>query len=121
MGGAWICSAFRNEGAGLASSLITQAVAATRARWPDVPELGMVTFLDRDEVKPIRARRGTVVMGPHVLIHIGKPYVTMWGRTWILAGFKPDGETKGGLLAFRLCPCRMPPPEAAVGSQATMF
>lgn len=44
--GAWMCSAFRNEGDELSSTLITAAVAATRWRWPDVPALGMVTFVD---------------------------------------------------------------------------
>ena len=36
-GGAWVCSAFRNEGAGKASDMITEAVAATRHRYPDTP------------------------------------------------------------------------------------
>lgn len=31
--GAWVCSAFRNEGAGVASELIREALAATCARW----------------------------------------------------------------------------------------
>src|SRR5215213_4045554 len=45
-GGAWLCSAFRNEGAAAASTLITEAVAATRAFYGEPPPLGMVTFLD---------------------------------------------------------------------------
>src|SRR6185312_8205621 len=44
--GAWICSAFRSEGAGRASDLIRLAVAATRAHYGDPPPLGIVTFLD---------------------------------------------------------------------------
>ena len=54
--GAWVCSAFRNEGAGRASDLIRQAVAATRAYWGEPPELGLVTFIDRRKVTPIKVR-----------------------------------------------------------------
>ena len=68
--GAWMCSAFRNEGAGIASELILEAVAATRAYFGEPPEQGMVTFIDRKKVKP------TMVHG-----------VPTWGRTYALAGF----------------------------------
>lgn len=98
--GAWVCSAFRREGGDIvASEMITQAVAATRWRWPEVPELGMVTFIDPEKVKPTRVRGRDV-----------------WGWTWMRAGFVPDGETKGGLLAFRLTPDRMSAPEPALAS-----
>ncbi len=49
--GAWVNSCFRNEGAGLSSTLIREAVAATRAIWGEPPDLGMVTFVDRRHVK----------------------------------------------------------------------
>src|SRR5688572_3244184 len=49
--GAWVCSAFRNEGRVLSSVLIRQAVACTRWQWPDVPSLGMITFIDPNKVK----------------------------------------------------------------------
>lgn len=88
--GAWVCSAFRNEGAGLSSDLIRQAVAATRARWPDIPDLGMVTFVDADKTKRKRDP----------------------GRCFRKAGFKPCGHTKGGLVALRLAPADMPQPSA---------
>lgn len=91
--GAWICSAFRSEGAGRASDLIRMAVAATLAHYGEAPALGMVTFVDREKVRPTMVR--------------GAP---TWGWTWIKAGFDPAGETKGGLLALRLAPDRMPPP-----------
>ena len=94
--GAWICSAFRNEQAGIASDLIRQAVSATRAVFGDPPTLGMITFIDTKMVKPI-------------MVH-GTP---TWGRTYELAGFRPVGKTKGGLLAFQLLPEDMPPPERA--------
>lgn len=93
--GAWVCSAFRNEGAGVASDLIRTAIACSRHMLGDPPELGMVTFLDRRHVQPIKVRG-----------------VETWGRTWLLAGFTPVGETKGGLLAFRMEPGNMPAPTA---------
>lgn len=102
--GAWVCSAFRREGGERASDLISAAVAATRAHWPDVPALGLVTFLDRAKVRPVRVRG-----------------VETWGRTWALAGFEPDGETAGGLLALRLRPERMPAPRAAMTVQRSLF
>ena len=49
--GAWMNSLFRNEGAGLSSELIREAVAATRYFWPDVPDLGMITFVDAGKVR----------------------------------------------------------------------
>ncbi len=97
--GAWVCSIFRSEGAGQASALILDAVASTRAKYP-VPERGMVTFVNRDRVKPTMVR--------------GNP---TWGWTWLKAGFEPDGETEGGLLAFRLRPENMPEPALAVGQK----
>ncbi|BBI32463.1 hypothetical protein [Cohnella abietis] len=102
--GAWICSAFRNEGAGTASEMITQAIAATRAHFGDPPELGMITFIDRKKVKP------TIVRGKEI-----------WGWTWIKAGFKQVGETKGGLLAFQLLPANMPQSQQAIGTQQHLF
>ena len=91
--GAWICSAFRSEGEGKASQLIEDAVAATRAFWPDIPDLGMITFIDRKKVRPIKVRG-----------------VPTWGRTYIKAGFEYAGETKGGLMALQLRPENMPLP-----------
>ena len=75
--GAWGCSAFRNEGAGQASDLIRAAVASTVEKWPDVPELGMVSFIDPSKVepRPIRGRK-------------------TWGHSWFEAGFQHVGYTK---------------------------
>lgn len=100
-GGAWICSAFRSEGAGCASELIRQAVAATRAHYGEPPALGMVTFVNRDKVRP-RMVRGKKV----------------WGWSYLKAGFTEIGETKSGLLALQLLPESMPGPLAA--NQRTM-
>lgn len=98
--GAWINSLFRKECDGLASEFITAAVAATRYEWPDTPDLGMVTFIDPRKVAPIK-RRG----------------VDVWGYSYLQAGFRPVGETKGGLLAFQLLPADMPAPAPALNTQ----
>tara|TARA_Y100000034_G_C6655749_1_gene287254 strand:+ start:58 stop:558 length:501 start_codon:yes stop_codon:yes gene_type:complete len=97
--GAWVCSAFRNEGAGLSSTLIREAVAATRWKWPEVPDLGMITFIDPDKV---RRKRDP-------------------GRCFIRAGFERCGETKGGLLAFQLLPDAMPAPVAPLGTTVELL
>lgn len=94
--GAWINSAFRQEGAGIASELIRQAVAATRAHYGEPPELGMVTFINREKVRP-------------TMVH-GTP---TWGWSYRKAGFVEAGETKGGLLALQMLPDAMPSPRAA--------
>jgi hypothetical protein len=91
--GAWMCSAFRNEGEVLSSLLIREAVAATRWNYGDAPELGMVTFVDTAKVR-----------------HKRDP-----GRCFLKAGFTKCGHTKGGLLALRLRPEDMPEAEAPNG------
>src|SRR5262245_20913880 len=68
--GTWVNSIFRKECEGEASAYIRDAVAATRAKWPDVPELGMVTFIDPEHVKPRKIR--------------GRP---TWGHAYFAAGF----------------------------------
>ena len=96
--GAWVCSCFRNESSLLASELNTQALAATRAIWgapPEIPSVvgpvGMVSFIDREQVKP------TIVRG-----------VEVYGWTWLKAGWEVIGETKGGLLALGIRSDRIP-------------
>lgn len=110
-GGDWVCSAFRNEGASLSSDLIREAVAVTRwfkmreTSWLAQPEPGMVTFVNRDKVRPKRDP----------------------GRCYLKAGFKRVGETKGGLVALRLAvedmPAPSPPsdPVAVVRGQVLLF
>ena len=102
--GAWVCSAFRNEGAGRASDMIDDAVAATGAYYGDAPPLGMITFLDRSKVRPVRRRS-----------------VDTWGDCWARAGFKHVGETKGGLMAWQLLPADMPSPRPAQGTAQRLF
>ena len=91
-GGAWICSAFRNEGPQLSSTLIRQAVSATLHEYGEAPELGMVTFVNAAKV---RRKRDP-------------------GRCYLRAGFSRCGMTKGGLIALQMRPQDMPSPAAAL-------
>jgi hypothetical protein len=91
--GAWECSLFRNEGAGLSSDLITEAVAATRWKYGIPPDEGFVTFVDSSEVRD------------------GEP-----GYCFRCAGWERDGYTEGGLHVWHLPPCEMPDPKAPVGA-----
>ena len=93
--GAWVCSAFRSEDAGKASDLIRDAVAATSWYYGEPPGLGMVSFIDRSKVSPIKVRG-----------------IPTWGYSWRKAGFTEAGETKGGLLVMQLLPKAMPGPTA---------
>jgi len=78
--GAWVCSAFRNEGAGLSSEMVRSAVAATRAVLGEAPPRGFVTFVDPEQT---RRKRDP-------------------GRCFVRAGFFRTGRTKGGLVALRM-------------------
>jgi len=91
--GAWICSAFRNEGQGLSSTLIREAVAATLWRWETPPDLGMVTFVDQSKT---RSKKDP-------------------GYCFQCAGFERVGKTKSGLVSLQLLPDKMPEPEPALG------
>ncbi len=96
--GAWVCSAFRNERPDLylSSELVLEAVAATRWYWPQVPPLGMVTFVDPTKT---RTKRDP-------------------GRCFRRAGFVEVGRTKeDDLVALQLRPQDMPPAEAPLGAQ----
>lgn len=97
--GAWVCSAFRNEGPLLSSELIRQAVAATRWRYGEPPALGMVTFVDTTRVRRKRD----------------------WGRCYRRAGFRQVGFTQGGLVALQLLPAEMPEPAPPLGAQLELI
>lgn len=97
--GAWECAIFRNEGAGRSSDLIRQAVAATRAHYGEPPVEGMITFVDPDQVR-----------------QKADP-----GHCFIIAGFRPCGETQSGLRVLRLAPERMPPPCPLTWSGWSLF
>ena len=96
--GAWVCSAFRNEGLGLSSELIREALAATVWKWPEIPDLGMVTFVNTEKV---RRKRDP-------------------GRCYRKAGFRPIGHTAGGLVALGIGPDEMPEPCAPIIRQQTL-
>lgn len=97
--GAWVCSAFRNEGPQLSSELIKAAVAATVAHYGQAPAIGMITFVD---TRKTRRKRDP-------------------GRCFRRAGFVPVGETKGGLIALQLSPDHMPAPIYARGETPPIF
>lgn len=102
--GAWINSLFRNEGAGLSSELIRQAVAATRAHYGEPPALGMVTFVDETKIAAPR--------GPHARA----------GQCYRLAGFREIGRTKvNNLIALQLLPEDMPPAQPFGGQQIGLW
>lgn len=97
-GGAWICSAFRNEGSHLSSELIREAVAATLSIYGPAPELGMVTFVDPTKTRKKRDP----------------------GRCYLRAGFSRCGETKGGLIALQMLPAEMPEPRQPMEQNFTL-
>ena len=91
--GAWENTLFRNEGAGLSSDLILEALAATRAAWGDPPAIGTITMIDVDAVR-----------------HKRDP-----GRCYRRAGFVPVGWTsKRHRLVLRLYPELHPQSRAAL-------
>ncbi len=102
--GAWVCSAFRNEGAAKSSDLIRDALAATRFVYGDPPELGLISFIDERKVRPTKVRGQDV-----------------YGWTWLKAGARVAGRTKGGLLAVQFTPDVIPPPSMAIGFQADLL
>jgi len=97
--GAWVNSLFRREEGPKASDLILEAVSATRWRWPEVPALGMITFVD---ARKVRKKRDP-------------------GRCYIRAGFKHVGHSKDGKLAFQLLPEDMPEAVPPAGAQLRLI
>jgi hypothetical protein len=100
LGDAWICTLFRNEGAGLSSELIRDAIAATRAIWGDPPAGGTLTFVDAGAV---RRKRDP-------------------GRCFLKAGFRRlDRLTKDrGLVILALDADAHPPAAEPIGHQAAL-
>jgi len=98
--GAWVNSLFRNEGDCLSSDLIRQAVAATRWKWGDPPEQGMVTFVDTTKIRKKRD----------------------FGRCYRKAGFQHVGQTVDrNLMVFQLGPEQMPESCAPTETQIELF
>lgn len=96
--GAWVNSCFRNESDEVASSLIRAAVAATRFEWPEVPALGMVSFIDPRAVRPRMVR--------------SRP---TWGHSYFAAGFRHVGYTRRGLWVMQMTADQMPAAAPADG------
>lgn len=99
--GAMVNSLFRREiqCPHLASDLIVAALAATRARWDELPALGMVSFVDAAKT---RRKRDP-------------------GRCYRRAGWTHVGFTKGGLWAFQIKPQDWPDSNPAIGAQLDLF
>lgn len=85
--GAMVNSLFRRESGPIASDLIVAATAATRAHWPDLPPLGIVSFVDATKT---RRKRDP-------------------GRCYRRAGWTHVGFTASGLFVFQLKPEDFPP------------
>lgn len=97
--GAWVNSLFRRERGALASELIRAAVAVTRWRWPEIPPLGMVTFVDPAKVEAKR-----------------QP-----GWCYKKAGFRKVGRTGSGLDAWQMTPSDMPAPSPPSNAPLELF
>lgn len=96
----WTCTIFRNEGAGLSSELILEAIAATRWHWGEPPADGFITFVDPGKVRKKRDP----------------------GRCFLRAGFELVGRSKRrGFITLQLKPENMPAPEQYVGAQMNLF
>jgi len=96
----WNNFIFRNEGAGLSSELILQAVAATRYSLGDPPEGGLITFINRGKVRKKRD----------------------FGRCYRKAGFIVVGETKiRKHLVLQLEPDKFPEMDLPIGAQHMLF
>jgi hypothetical protein len=91
--GAWVNTFFRKECGGDASPYIRSAIAITRSLW-EPPELGCITFVNPKFVRPVH-RRGT----------------TIYGYSYLKAGFEHVGFPKAGMWAWQLLPGSMPDPE----------
>ena len=112
--GAWICSIFRNEGKHLSSDLIREAVAATRWRWPEVPVLGMITFVDVEQTRRKRDPGRCFRRAGFIPAHRRD---CPWRDGPLLVDCSCDTRTHGGLFALQLTPEAMPSAVAPSGVQ----
>lgn len=111
--GAWVNSLFRREQGGQASRLIREAIAATRWKWPQVPELGMVSFVDPAKVPGVRGRHRCPVTGDRL--------TTIYGYCYLKACFEHVGYTEGGLWTWQLREDWMPPARPPTGVTPRLF
>lgn len=100
--GAWMCSAFRNEGAGLSSELIREAIAITRSIWTP-PDVGIVTFVSEKHTQRGRSKNSKA------------------GKCFLDAGFTEAGKTQGGLIALEMRAEYMPEPLMIKPPQRLLF
>jgi hypothetical protein len=94
-GALWVSSWPFAEYVHHACGFIREACAATASEWPDLPDLGMVTFIDPLHVQT-RKIRGRVAIA----------------HSYFEAGFVHVGYTKAGLWAMQLAPVKFPAAEA---------
>lgn len=121
-GGAWICSAFRNEnalgGTVRSSELIREAVAATRAFYGEPPALGFVTFVNAEMVRRKRDPG-------RCFLRAGfrkTPCVHCGGRKCAKCEWDGQARTETErLLVFDMPPEAMPEPMSALERQASLF
>lgn len=117
--GAWVCSAFRNEGSERSSDLIVEALAATCAYWPDRPRVGAWARIgarpDRVEVERVEVAMITFVDASKTRAKRDP------GRCYLRAGFERIGMTQGGLVTLGIRTDRLPPPCEARGVQTSLF
>lgn len=98
-GDCYTCTLFRNESDALSSELITEAVAATRAKFGDPPSGGFLTFIDEDEVA-----------SPNP------------GYCFLMAGWERVGRTKDrNLIVMWLDPLRFPEAQPAIQLQGSLL
>jgi len=106
--GAWNNSLFRNESALQASTLILEALAATRYVFGDPPAEGIVSFVDPGEVPVVRRRRHRCAIDCSERLVVGYCYE--------MAGFTHVGFTKDrSLWVWHLPPELVPRAEAPAG------
>jgi len=117
--GAWVCSAFRLEGGnpGDASALIASALAVTVWHWPhpSVPAWRISKRHDRSDVTNERIAMITFVDEAKTRTKRDP------GRCFRRAGFVDVGRTKGGLVALGLPVDSLPPADAPIGAQRSLF
>ena len=96
--GAWVNTLFRNEGNGLSSKLILDAISATKYFW-EPPEKGIITFVNSKKIRSSNP-----------------------GYCYLKAGFKKVGKTKKDkLIALQMLPKDMPDIIQPYNSQSQMF
>ena len=106
---------FRNEGAGLSSELIREAVAATRAIWGPPPALGFVSFVDARKVRSTNPG--------YCYQMAGWDRATCPKHAEVTPGCAAcEGlTTKHRLLAYQLPADRIPAGDYAIGSTMPLF